>query len=468
MIKFGTDGWRGITAQDFTFANVRLVSQGIADYLKAEKEPKVLVGYDSRFLATEFAKAAAEVLAANGVELLFAHSFAPTPVFSYYTARKKLSGAVIITASHNPAKFNGLKFKTKAGESASRQLTQQFEERVKKLSKQDIKQISFATALQTKQIKLINPLPVYLSLLKSYVTVDLSQLKVVVDPLYGASQRFFAQFLTEQGAQVTEIHNNQDVYFGGLNPEPIEPHINDLKKAVVAKQADLGLAFDGDGDRIGAVDERGNFINAHQIFALLLRYLIEELQLRGTVVKTVSTTSMIDRLAARYGLELVETPIGFKYIAEQFQTKEVLIGGEESGGLAFKNHLPERDGLLSSLLLLQAVRKAKKPLSVLVAELADLVGPAHYGRLDLHLNGSATVALHKFLQKEKLNLPLELKEVKAIDGFKYIFTDASWLMVRPSGTEPVVRVYAEADSKGKLKQLLSCGESLVKKFQEGW
>lgn len=468
MIKFGTDGWRGVIAQEFTFTNVRLVSQAIADYLKTEKEPKVLVGYDSRFLASEFAKVAAEVLAANGVKLLFACAFAPTPVFSYYTASKKLSGAIIITASHNPARFSGLKFKTKAGESANRQLTQQFEERVKKLSKQDVKQVSFAAALQTKQIEVIDPLPFYLNLLKSYLTIDLSQLKVVVDPLFGASQRFFAQFLSEQGLQVSEIHNKHDVYFGGLNPEPIEPHINDLKKTVAANQADIGLAFDGDGDRIGAVDERGNFVNAHQIFALLLRYLVEELKLTGTVVKTVSTTSMIDKLAAKYGLELVETPIGFKYIAEQFQTKEVLIGGEESGGIAFKNHLPERDGLLSGLLLLQAVRKAKKPLSALVAELADLVGPAYYGRLDLHLKGSATTALNDFLQNEKLSLPLKLKEVKVIDGFKYIFTDASWLMVRPSGTEPVVRVYAEASSRDKLKQLLSYGESLVRKFQEGW
>jgi phosphomannomutase len=467
MIKFGTDGWRGVIAQDFTFTNVRLVSQAIADYFASEQEPQILVGYDSRFLASEFAAAAAEVLAANGIKVLFSCSFAPTPVFSYYTAKKNLAGAIIITASHNPAKYNGLKVKTRAGESAGPQLTKQFEERVKKLSKQDVKQDSFATALKAKQIQVIDPLPLYLNLLKSFVTVDLSRLKVVVDPLYGASQRFFAQFLTAQGVQVIEIHNSHDVTFGGLNPEPIEPHIDSLKREVVANKAHLGLAFDGDGDRIGAVDEGGNFVNAHQIFALLLRYLVEELNLTGTVVKTVSTTRMIDSLAYRYGLELVETPIGFKYIAQQFQTKDVLIGGEESGGLAFKNHLPERDGLLSGLLLLQAVKKAQKPLSVLVKELAKLTGPAHYGRLDLQFNHISPAALNQFLHKEKFSLPLKVKEVKDIDGFKCIFTDASWLMIRPSGTEPIVRVYAEADSRAKLKQLLSYGEGLVKKFQEG-
>lgn len=465
MIKFGTDGWRGVVAADFTFANVKLVSQSIANYLTTTfKNPKVVVGYDSRFLSPEFAQLAAKVLAGNGVKVFFASSFAPTPVFSFYTVSAQLDGAIIITASHNPPHFNGLKFKTKAGSSAGLELTQIFENNLAQLIKSGcyVKQAEFNKAVKQNLIEVINPVPLYLNLHKKYVSAELSKVKLVVDPLYGAGQKFFSHFLSSLGAEVKEIHNQRDVNFGGLYPEPIEPHINQLKQAVVKEKALLGLAFDGDGDRLGAVDEQGNFVNAHQIFALLLKYLVEQEKLTGTVVKTVSTTRMIDCLANKYGLPLIETPIGFKYIAEQFQKRDVLIGGEESGGLAFKGHLPERDGLLAGLLLIQAVVKAKKPLSVLISELATAACPSFYGRIDLHLNNHNKEALGRFLTNAVLNLKLKIKEMKTTDGFKFILADDSWLMIRPSGTEPVVRVYAEAATNKQLNELLALGQDLVK------
>lgn len=466
MLKFGTDGWRGIIADDFTFAHVRLVSKSIACYLTDHfSEPKLLVGYDSRFLSPQFAQTVAEVLAANGVKVFFANSFAPTPVFSAYVAHNGLDGAIIITASHNPAKFNGLKFKTSNGQSAGLEITKRFEENIVKLKQYPVEQISFKQGVEEGVIEVIDPLPAYFKLLQKFINVDLSNLKVVIDPLYGAGQKVFADFLSSQGAAVKEIHNIRDADFGGLHPEPIEPHINDLKQAVVNEQADLGLAFDGDGDRLGAVAENGAFVNAHQIFALLLKYLVEEMKLTGTVVKTVSTTRMIDCLADKYGLPLVETPIGFKYIAQQFQDKDVLIGGEESGGLAVKNHLPERDGLLSGLLLLQAVVKAKKPLSKLIKELASLACPSFYGRRDLPFAIDNKERLAAFLRQNNL-FKTKVQEVKTFDGFKFIFFDGSWLMIRPSGTEPVTRVYAEALNGQQLAELLTQGEDLVKKFKE--
>lgn len=473
-ITFGTDGWRDVIADGFTFANLRTVAQAIADYVKsqglegASAAPVLMVGHDTRFLAREFAEEAASVLAAAGLGVLLATDFVPTPAVSFTTRHRGLAGAVMVTASHNPPVYSGLKFKAAYGGSATGEIMRQIAERWRQNREagREPQTMPLAEAVATGQVTIFDPAPDYLSHLKSLLELRhfrAVKLKVAVDPMFGAGQGYLAGMLRELGCQVEEIHGTVDPNFGGLNPEPIEPNLGELRRAVVEGGFDLGLALDGDADRVGAIDAKGNFVNSHQIFALLLRHLVEERKLTGRVIKTVSTTRMIDRLARRYELELIETPIGFKYICDHMLDGGALIGGEESGGITVTGHVPERDGILCGLLLAEIVLATGKPLAALTEALMELVGPCYYDRVDREIIPDGREALLSRLRDYE---PAEINgkqvvSINRVDGFKFIMADESWLIIRPSGTEPVVRIYAEAPSRAEVSALLAAGEKLL-------
>ncbi len=486
-VNFGTDGWRGVIADDFTFKNVRLVSQAVCDYVLKEAkkrashpspprgedkgegaEPTLIVGYDTRFLSDMFAKEAACVAAGNGINVLLTDKFAPTPAISYAVVDKQTDGAFMFTASHNPYRYNGLKFKAPYGGSASSQITGEIEHRLEEnlVSQKKPALIDYDGAVNTGEIKLFDPKAPYLARLSELIDTDVikkSGMGVVIDPMFGAGQGYLGDFLREAGCQVVEIRDRRDPYFGGDNPEPLGQHLSELTAKVTGVWP-LGIALDGDADRIGAVDKNGGFISSHQIFSLLLRYLHKEKGLTGEIVKTVSTTGMIDLLAAEYGLTLHETPIGFKYICDRMLTGDVLIGGEESGGIGVKGHIPERDGMLMGALLVEMMNYYGKTLGELWTELEDKYGRFFYDRVDLEIDHGARSQILAFFRKFK---PEDIKGVHLArlndrDGFKYCLIDNSWLMIRPSGTEAVVRIYAEAESSQRVNELVEFGRNLVK------
>ena len=376
-IKFGTDGWRGVIGDDFTFANVRRVAAAIAQYVREESEPArgLVVGYDTRFLSAEFARAAAEVLAAAGIPVWLADAATPTPAVSYAVVARQTAGAIMITASHNPYRWNGVKFKAPYGGSAAPAIIHRIEIHLHRLDRARARpRRSKPAAIET--VDLITP---YLERLKTLVHLDrirASGQRFVIDPMYGAARGCIARLFGETGIPYQEIHGEHNPLFPGMNPEPIEPHVEDLRRAVTEGGYDAGFATDGDADRIGAIDRGGAFIDSHKIFSILLKHLAEDLGLRGEVVKTFSTTQMIDKLARKYDLPLHVTPIGFKYICELMLTRDVLIGGEESGGIAIKGHLPERDGILNSLLLAEVMAEKGKTLGELVEDLTPGVRAA--------------------------------------------------------------------------------------------
>lgn len=466
-IKFGTDGWRGIIARDFTFNNVRLVTQSISDYLnklatRNSQLVTVLVGYDCRFLSREYALAAAEVLSGNGLKVLLSDQAVPTPAVSFNVVSKKTAGAIIITASHNPYEFNGLKFKTPQGASAHPEVTRLFEHSLHQTSiRQD-----------QQNIREVNLNKVYLKHLEKMVDlrkIRRQKMKIIIDPLYGAGQGCLETLLSGGALKITSINSCYNPLFGGINPEPIAANLGTLINAVKKHKADIGIALDGDADRIGLVDSQGTFVNSHQIFALLLLHLIRNRKKKGSVVKTISGTFLIERICQKYQLKLHETPIGFKYIGDIMLKEKVLIGGEESGGIGFSGHIPERDALLSALYMLEMIVITGKSLITLKKELFKDFGLSCYDRVDLKLGHTQ----HHHINKKEFSrqivnrssLLLAVKEVKDYDGVKIMFEDSSWLLLRPSGTEPVVRVYAEADSQAKVKKLIDLGHKLVYKIK---
>jgi len=366
----------------------------------------------------------------------------------------KTSGAIIVTASHNPYFYNGLKFKNSLGGSASPKQTKIFEEKIKQTKEVDLPEVDIHS--QNPEIKTVNPKNEYFSHLEGLVDCELissSNPKVIVDPMFGAGQGYYYQLLKRLGVNVLEIHNQIDPFFGGLQPEPIMPHLNELKQTVVSEGYDLGLALDGDADRSGIIDNQGNFINSHQIFSLLLWHLTENKGQKGSVIKTVSTTSLIDKIAATNTLPLVETPVGFKYISDHMINNDVLIGGEESGGIGARGHIPERDGIFIGLLVLEMLAITKKTIPELLAKLFQKYGNFVYDRKDLDISDNLRKTFYE--QLNQLNAQdffnKQIDQTKNKDGVKYLFNDGSWLMLRLSGTEAVVRVYSEADSKIKME-----------------
>jgi len=468
-IKFGTDGWRGIIAQDFTFDNVRACAQGVADYLKQAglAARGVIVGYDTRFASEDFASAAAEVVAGNGIKVYLCSKVTPTPVVSYGVVAQKAGGAIIITASHNPAGWNGFKLKSEYGSSAPTEVIAQLERNISQtLSIEEIKKIPLADALKKGLVEYIDLAPIYTSQLNKLIDLDKlrqARLKVAVDSMYGAGTGYFKMLLDGGAIKVNEINSERNPLFPGIQPEPIAANLAKLSAVVKKQGADVGLATDGDADRIGIIDEQGVFLNQLQVFALLCLYLLEVRGERGPIVKTITTTSMLYRLGKIFNVPVYETSVGFKYVAPIMMAENGLIGGEESGGYGFRGHVPERDAILAGLYFLDLMVKTGKTPSQLLDYLYSKVGPHYYQRLDMKFPAEKRQAINNQL---KDNPPDVIDGVKVVnidtaDGFRYILTDATWLLIRFSGTEPVLRIYAETNSQARLNRLLEFGRELA-------
>lgn len=471
-IKFGTDGWRAVISDTFTFANLRLVAQAIADYVMEEAgngQPEVVVGFDTRFLSDRYAAEVARVLAGNNIIAWLTRADAPTPAISYAVAHKKAVAGVMITASHNPPRYNGLKLKASFGGAALPEQADRVEAHL--LRNQEAARgpnvMDYQAALNQGLIQRFDPAWAYYEHLGQLVNLDVisdGELRVVTDAMYGSGRKCIADMLARTRCRVHQIRGEMNPGFGGIHPEPIARYLSALGAEIQSYHADLGLATDGDADRLGAMDARGNFVDPHHIFALALRYLVEERKWSGMVVKSVSTTRMVDRLAARYDLELKETPVGFNHIADYILNYNVLIGGEESGGISIKGHIPEGDGVLMGLLLLEIVSAAGVPLDELVSGLQADVGPAHYTRCDIPLR--RPVAKSEMVKRLVEDVPnsfggQKVVEVETLDGVKYLLADDSWLLIRPSGTEPVLRVYAEARDEAIVDVLLAYGQQVA-------
>ena len=471
-IRFGTDGWRAVISDTFTFENVRLVSQAIADYVRmgSERErPEVVVGFDTRFLSDRYAREVARVMAGNGIVAYLTRSDAPTPAVSYAVVEKKAEAGVMITASHNPPRYNGIKLKAAFGGSALPEQARQVEVQLERgqAEARGPNLMDFEQALKLDLVRPFDPAWAYYQHLSKLLNLDLiskAELRVVADAMYGSGRGAFRDLLSRTRCHVTEIRGEMNPGFGGIHPEPLGHYLQALSAAIQAQHADVGLATDGDADRIGAMDARGDFIDPHHIFALALRYLVEVRGWTGSVVKSVSTTRMINRLADRYHLPLYETPVGFNYIADYMLNDHVLIGGEESGGLSIQGHIPEGDGVLMGMLLLEMMAHARRPLHEMIAEIQQLVGPTCYARRDIQL--VRPVPKREMVTRLTDGAPGELAgqavvEVSTLDGVKYILADDAWLLIRPSGTEPVLRVYAEGRSFQEVTELLAFGERVA-------
>lgn len=476
-IHFGTDGWRAVISEEFTFDNVRKVAQAIAEKTLADRasqpgdrppaqQPSLVVGYDTRFLSDRYAQAVAEVLAANGIAVWLTASDAPTPMVSYAVVDKGADGGVMITASHNPPRYNGIKLKAAFGGSASPAACKEVERRILAAGDTPPRRIEFSAAQGL--ITRFDPFPAYeahVRRLVNFAAIAEAQLVVAVDAMYGAGRIYLARLLRDAGCQVHELRSEMNPGFNGIHPEPIARHLGPLMETICSGKYHLGLATDGDADRIGAVDVDGQFVDPHAIMALVLEYLVGQRSLRGSVVKTVSTTQMLNRLAERYGLTLHETPVGFNHITEHMLREPVLIGGEESGGISILGHIPEGDGVLMGLLLAEMVAVQRRPLGVLLADLmaAQDIGSFRYGRIDQPVRPFKKADLVRGLMAQ---LPQQLGgvavgQVNDRDGVKYTRVDNSWLLIRPSGTEPVLRIYAEAASEGQVEELLKAGVGLA-------
>jgi len=472
-IHFGTDGWRAVISDTFTFENVRLVAQAIADYVwesTTRQTPEVVIGFDTRFLSDRYAVEVARVMAGNNIVAHLTRSDTPTPVVSYAVMNMQCELGVMITASHNPPRYNGIKLKANFGGSA---LPDQCK-RVEMLL--DINQrqgrgpnlMDYQQALKRDLIRRFDPNWAYYEHITRLLNLDAisaAELYVVADAMYGAGRGAFRDLLSRTRCRLHEIRHEMNPGFGGIHPEPIAHYLQALAAAVKSVHADVGLATDGDADRIGAMDAQGNFVDPHHIFALSLQHLAERRGWTGkAVVRTVSTTRMIDRLAAEYGLKVYETPVGFNHIADYMLNDDILIGGEESGGISIKGHIPEGDGIIMGMLLLEVMATEKAPLHEIIARLQKRVGPAIYARRDIPLQRpiSKKDMVARLTQEPPAELAGQtLREIITLDGVKYLLADEAWLLIRPSGTEPVLRVYAEGRSADEVETLIAYGESLA-------
>lgn len=466
-IKFGTDGWRGIIADDFTFENVRRVAGAIASYVLKYEDAKrgVIVGYDARFASPRAAQIVAEVIAAAGIAVKLADDYTPTPAVSYAVKQQGAAGGVMVTSSHNPWNWNGVKFKANFGGSATPAIMKKIEEELAS---------GAAPKGNTAAVEEVDLKKAYTAAVCAFADMDLiarTRFKFAVDAMYGSGRGVLPGIFEQRGVDCVAIRQELNPLFPGINPEPILPHIAMLQQTVIGEKCDAGLATDGDADRIGAVAEDGAFVDSHKIFCVLLRWLLERKKWPGEVVRAFNTTGMIDRIARKHGRRLHETSIGFKYVADLMMEREILMGGEESGGIGYSRFLPERDGILNSLLLANVMAEEGKALGQLVADLQREFGSHYYGRTDLHIpeqmkqsaierarsEGTMELGRYKVLKKENL------------DGVKF-FLDAptpnhgaeAWVLFRASGTEPLLRLYSEAASPELVRELLATGESFVR------
>jgi len=468
-IKFGTDGWRAIIAQDFTFDNVRACAQGVADYLKQANlaQQGLIIGYDTRFASEDFASAAAEVIAGNGIKVYLCPKATPTPVISFGVLVKKAGGAIIITASHNPAVWNGFKYKNENGSSASDEITTQIERFISQaLAAGKVNRLPLDKAVGQGLVEELDLDPVYFDQITRLVDLNAIRqagLKLVFDPMYGAGAGYLERVLGGGTTELIEINSERNPLFPGIRPEPIAVNLTKLSATVKERGANVGLATDGDADRMGIVDEKGTFLTQLQVFALLCLYLLEIRGERGPIVKTLTTTSMLYRLGEIYGVPVYETPVGFKYVAPTMLAKDALIGGEESGGYGFRGHVAERDGIMANLYFLDLMVKTGKNPSELIDYLYSKVGPHHYRRVDIKFPGAKRQAI---IDRIRNNPPNSIDNVQVLkldstDGFRFMLADNTWLLIRFSGTEPILRIYTETDSPARAERLLELGRELA-------
>ena len=466
-IKFGTDGWRGIIADDFTFENVRRVAGGIAAYVLGHEDAArgVVVGYDTRFLSQQAARLAAETIAAAGIPVQITSDSTPTPAISLAVKSQGAAGGVVVTSSHNPWNWNGVKFKAKFGGSATPAIMKVIEEEVGKGS---------MPKGQAAPIKEVDLKPAYAEAICRFADLDLiakANFRFAVDSMYGSGRGVLTGIFQNRGIHYVAIRQELNPLFPGINPEPIEPHIEMLRQTVLKEHCHAGLAVDGDADRVGAIAEDGSFVDSHKCFAVLLRWILERKKWPGDVVRAFNTTGMVDRIAAKYGRKLIECPIGFKYIADLMMEHEIVVGGEESGGIGYSRYLPERDGTLNCLLLANVMAEERKPLGQLVADLQREYGPHYYGRRDLHITEEMKRSAIERAGSGQTNRlgRYSIKKKETLDGIKF-FLDAPtegngavpWVLFRMSGTEPLLRVYCEAASPGLVEEILSLAEAFVR------
>jgi phosphomannomutase len=471
QIKFGTDGWRAVIAEDFTFANVERVTQAAADSWAANRIPgtqqKVVVGFDRRFLSDQFGERAAEVFAGNGYEVVLTPEPTPTPSVSFAVKHLHAVGGVMITASHNPPSFNGYKLKTHLGSPAEPSFCQEVEAWI---GRNAVKSLPLADGLRTGQIRRQNVKRAHYAALKRLVNFDRiagSNLRFAHEALFGVGAGCFDELLSGTSCRVTTLNGTHDPFFGGINPEPVERNYARSAAYLRAHPHDLCLVTDGDADRVGGMDGRGNYLSTHQLICLLLHHLVVNRKLKGRVVKALTTTSMVDKMCAACGLELCETGVGFKYIAAEMIRGGVLLGAEESGGIGFPGHIPERDGIAAGLMLLEMLATEQKPIQRLIAELERQYGPHRYGRVDAHFPLEKRGALMDYLKNNppKKLLGSRLAGMKTYDGVKFVAEDTSWLMLRGSGTEPILRIYAEAASDTAVRKLLKLGVTMTSRVR---
>ena len=463
-IKFGTNGWRGIIADDFTFQNVRYTAQGIANFLRRKPDPSVVIGFDCRFSAENFAAEVAGVMAAAGIHTYLTDAPSPTQVSSWTILDKKADGAVVVTASHNPAEFSGIKYKPEYGGSASPEVVAELEKEIAAVI--DAGGVELSDLEQAKQkgvVEVIDPRPSYRAQLARMVDLEALKaagLKVLHDPMYGSGSGYVVDVLSGGKTVAEQVRSERNPGFGGVHPEPIPENLETTLELMRQGKYDLCICTDGDADRVGIIDETGRFINQLEVFALLMDYLIGVRGEKGPVVRTLTSTSMADRLAEIYGVECHEVRVGFKYVGPLMTSINAVMGGEESGGFGFRGHIPERDGILAGLYFAEMIVRLGKPLSQILAELFEKVGPHAYNRRDVRVPREGYDDLkRRIYERFAADKPSQIAGRKVVrvrddDGFKFYLEDGSWTLVRFSGTEPLIRVYSEAPSQDEVNELI--------------
>jgi len=470
-IKFGTDGWRAVISDDFTFDNVRKVAQAMADYVLSQKDIlkkrdfKVVVGYDTRFLSYRYAQITACVTASNGISTILADKPSPTPSVSYAIKDKNLIGGIIITASHNPARYNGMKYKAYYAGSADPNITKKIESLI---GLNEVKESALNELKDKGALVIEDIVSRHIDFIKKYVNLKLiksSRMKVLVDSMYGVGNSYIADLLKGGKIRVDTIHNEANPGFGSINPEPIMPNLNELAEKTKKGKYSIGLATDGDADRLGVVLPNGKLLTGHKVMTLLLLHLLEDRKMNGGVIQTICGTALIEKICKKYGLKIHETPVGFKYICDMMQKEDILVGGEETGGVAFKGYIPERDGILSGLLILEMIKMRRKKLDEIIKSIDKEYGTYEYRRLDMRVPDEKKNGLMDYLKANPVKkvLDKEVVQVKDYDGYKFVCKDRSWLMLRLSGTEPIVRIYAEAPDEKTAMRILDFGKKVVEK-----
>ncbi len=464
-IKFGTDGWRAVIADDFTFVNLEKVAQATADYANqvlknGDKPCRIAIGYDTRFMSDKFAKIVAQVMSANGIEVTLSDRAVPTPALSFTVKKRKLDLGVMITASHNPPEFNGFKIKNSAGGAADISVTKKVEELI---GKSELKIKSFDEGISDKSVNVDNISKDYVAFLRSYIDLKAfkkSKFKVLLDAMYGSGNSYIAEVLKGCGIRLSLMRNEVNPYFDGRGPEPVEANVQKIITRMKKEKFDIGLILDGDADRIAAVDSKGNYIPPQKILGLLALHLNQDKKWSGGIVTTICGTTMVEHIAKDLKIQLYETPVGFKYISNLMETKDILVGGEEAGGMGLKNYIPERDGTLAGLMLVEMMIHRKKKIIQVLSEMEKKYGRYYYLRSDIKLK-SKNYNLDVNKLKVKTLLGKNVVAVKDYDGIKLICEDESWLMFRFSGTEPKIRVYSEAKSIKRAQSLIDFGSEIV-------